>query len=179
MKKITILSALTLCAPLIGAQQWTYQGGQQTNNGSVTVKSVNGATSQAATQNPTGAAAKVNQTAVTQPPTVVMQATARLPVVAENSACDTAYDRLALNADRTKTLSCQSGQWKPESASSCSSGYVWTGGSCQAISSFASGVPSGYSVMSWTASCPSGYYLSNGGAITTNNGNTHWVCFKN
>ncbi len=31
------------------AQQWTFQGGKQTNNGSVSVKSVDGSTSQSTT----------------------------------------------------------------------------------------------------------------------------------
>ncbi len=58
-----------------GSAQWTWEAGKQTNNGSVTVKSVTGSSTYSGTQNPTGAAAKTNQIAVTQPPTVIIQAT--------------------------------------------------------------------------------------------------------
>jgi hypothetical protein len=58
-----------------GPPQWTWEAGKQTNNGAITIKSMNGGTTYAGTQNPTGAVAKVNQNAVTQPPTVVIQAT--------------------------------------------------------------------------------------------------------
>ena len=72
-----LLFALSLfAAGTTFAQQWTFQGGKQTNNGSVSVRSVDGSTSQAATQNPTGAAAKVNQTAVTQPPVAAVKRSA-------------------------------------------------------------------------------------------------------
>ena len=53
--------------------QWTYQAGKQTNDGQITVKSTDGSTTYTGTQNPTGSSAKVNQTAATQPPTVVVQ----------------------------------------------------------------------------------------------------------
>ena len=58
-----------------GPIQWTWEAGKQTNDGSITVKSVSGGSTYSGTQNPTGAVAKTNQNAVTQPPTVVIQAT--------------------------------------------------------------------------------------------------------
>jgi hypothetical protein len=57
------------------APQWTWEAGTQTNNGAITLKSTTGSTTYSGTQNPTGAVAKTNQTAVTQPPTVIIQAT--------------------------------------------------------------------------------------------------------
>lgn len=197
LAKAAAILVSVLAAQTTLAQQWTFQGGRQTNNGSVTVPSVDGSATNLVTQNPTGAAARVNQTAVTQPPTVIMQATAKLPVVVEgaacnsatdqagvkadltmlyscqanvwvrvnnvgvvveNSVCNTTYDRVAVSSDRTKTLTCQGGLWKQEASNSCAYGSVWTGGSCQAISSFSS-VPSGMAVLSNTGSCPSGWSM--------------------
>jgi len=46
------------------------------------------------------------------------------------------------------------------SVSSCPSGWVWSGGSCQAIAWYAAaGVPSGTGVLTF-GGCPSGYYVS-------------------
>ena len=59
----------------IADPQWTWEAGKQTNNGAITVKSATGGTTYSGTQNPTGAVAKTNQSAVTQPPTVIIQAT--------------------------------------------------------------------------------------------------------
>lgn len=58
-----------------GPPKWTWEAGKQTSNGSITVKSLSGGTTYSGTQNPTGAVAKTNQNAVTQPPTVIIQAT--------------------------------------------------------------------------------------------------------
>ncbi len=58
-----------------GPPKWTWEAGKQTSNGSITVKSLSGATTYSGIQNPTGAVAKTNQNAVTQPPTVIIQAT--------------------------------------------------------------------------------------------------------
>ncbi len=122
--KTTLAFGIFLAAAIpLGAQQWVFQGGKQTNNGSVTVRSVDGSTSQAATQNPTGAAAKVNQTAVTQPPVMVMQATARLPVVVEGAVCNVATDQVAVTS-ANKILSCQGGTWKGNSAG-LGEGQTW------------------------------------------------------
>lgn len=53
---------------------WAHQATGFQNNGAVTVKSLAGG-SYAGTQNPTGAVAKTNQSAATQAPTVIIQAT--------------------------------------------------------------------------------------------------------
>lgn len=54
--------------------KWTWEAGKQTNNGAVTIKSTSGSTTYSGTQNPTGSAVKTNQSAVTQPPTVIITA---------------------------------------------------------------------------------------------------------
>ena len=73
------LALAWLCLPwrvwAAGPVQWTWEAGRQTSNGSITVKSLSGGTTYSGTQNPTGAVAKTNQNAVTQPPTVIIQAT--------------------------------------------------------------------------------------------------------
>ena len=71
---LTIISALT-ATDALADPQWTWEAGKQTNNGAITVKSISGGTMYSGTQNPTGAVAKTNQSAVTQPPTVIIQAT--------------------------------------------------------------------------------------------------------
>lgn len=69
------MAALLVPTLAIAGPQWTWEAGKQANNGAITIKSTNGSTTYSGTQNPTGAVAKVNQNAVTQPPTVIIQAT--------------------------------------------------------------------------------------------------------
>jgi len=70
------LLAIAAAAPaaLAGPPGWAHQAAGFQSNGAVTVKSLAGG-SYSGTQNPTGAVAKVNQTAATQAPTVIIQAT--------------------------------------------------------------------------------------------------------
>lgn len=57
-----------------GSVDWAHQVSKQTNNGAITVKSVNGASTYAnVKQNPTGNAVQTNQSAATQPPLVIIQ----------------------------------------------------------------------------------------------------------
>ncbi len=72
---IAMLLSVAQSAAASGPAQWTWEAGKQTNDGSITIKSVSGGTTYSGTQNPTGAVAKTNQSAVTQPPTVIIQAT--------------------------------------------------------------------------------------------------------
>lgn len=60
---------------MAGQTGWAHQVGGMQSNGQVIVKSLSGA-SYSATQNPVGAVVKANQNAATQPPTVIIQATA-------------------------------------------------------------------------------------------------------
>lgn len=76
MKAALVAALLAVSGPSMAAgSQWTWEAGKQTNNGAITIKSTSGSTTYSGTQNPTGAIAKTNQTAVTQPPTVIIQAT--------------------------------------------------------------------------------------------------------
>ena len=76
MKAALLLSvALVPSLALAAGPQWTWEAGKQSSNGAITIKSTNGSTTYTGTQNPTGAVAKTNQNAVTQPPTVIIQAT--------------------------------------------------------------------------------------------------------
>ncbi len=67
---------LAVVAPIAvaGSASWAHQDGSLQSNGAVTVKSLSGG-SYTSTQNPSGAIAKANQNAATQPPTVIIQAT--------------------------------------------------------------------------------------------------------
>lgn len=129
--KTSILFALivsVISLPVVAAgPQWTWEAGKQTNNGAITLKSTNGSTTYASTQNPTGAVVKTNQNAVTQPPMVIVQATASLPVKAVGDACtastsgsapnQTAGEGTAITIARDMLLTCQSGQWKAQASS--------------------------------------------------------------
>lgn len=116
----TIGVMLLIYSQTVSAQQWVWDTGKQNNNGSINIKSVTGGAVYAGTQNPTGAAAKLNQTAVTQPPTVVL-ATASLPIRAVGDTCvakttgsasdQVADEGTAITADRAALLTCQSGKW--------------------------------------------------------------------
>lgn len=76
MRAALIAALVALAGPSLAAgPQWTWEAGKQTNNGAITIKSTNGSTTYSGTQNPTGAVTKINQNAVTQPPTIIIQAT--------------------------------------------------------------------------------------------------------
>lgn len=75
-KKLALsLALLGLVQQAVAEPQWAWEAGKQTNNGAITIKSASGGTTYSGVQNPTGAVAKTNQSAVTQPPTVIIQAT--------------------------------------------------------------------------------------------------------
>jgi len=82
-----------------GPTGWAHQAAGFQSNGAVTVKSLSGG-SHAGTQNPSGAVAKANQNAVTQAPTVIIQATSggypqALPLLVSGTSsvppCPTGY----------------------------------------------------------------------------------------
>lgn len=77
--KNKLVAAMLICATIPAFAQtgpaWAWTAGKITNNGSVTVKSASGAATYDAVKNPIGAVVKTNQSAVTQPPTVIIQAT--------------------------------------------------------------------------------------------------------
>lgn len=67
-----IMSVLPCVVQAAGTPQWTWEAGTQTNNGAITIKSTDGVTTYAGTQNPTANTVRINQNAATQPPTVVI-----------------------------------------------------------------------------------------------------------
>ena len=119
-RKLRLLLLLAVCEQAAAmTPQWTWEAGKQANNGAITIKATSGSTTYSGTQNPTGAVAKTSQSAVTQPPTVIVQATASLPIKAPGDSCSattsgtapnqTAGEGTAITVDRTLLLSCQSG----------------------------------------------------------------------
>lgn len=69
---LIILAVFSSGAGTAGQVDWAHQNGSISSNGAVTVKSVTSG-SYAGTTNPTGVVAKSNQTANTQPPTVIIK----------------------------------------------------------------------------------------------------------
>lgn len=79
----TFIMLASSCSYAQTGPAWAWAAGKITNNGSVAVKSAAGPGTYSAVSNPIGAVAKTNQSAVTQPPTVIIQATsAAAPVQA-------------------------------------------------------------------------------------------------
>ena len=66
--------AAVVALPAAGQPSWAHQAAGFQSNGQVSIKSLSGG-SYVGSQNPTGAIAKTNQSATTQPPTVIIQAT--------------------------------------------------------------------------------------------------------
>lgn len=75
--KLSTVVLLIIIASTARAQgpAWAWEAGKITNNGSVQVKSSNGTSTYNAVKNPTGSSAKINQSAVTQPPVVIVNST--------------------------------------------------------------------------------------------------------
>ena len=84
---MAVLAGLLALPAAAGPVNWAHQAGAVQGNGAVVVKSLSGS-SYTGTGNPTGAVAKANQNASTQPPTVIIQATATGPRYA---VTDTGY----------------------------------------------------------------------------------------
>lgn len=107
MKKLIIAAlAVAWCAgPAVAGPgpAWAWDASKITNNGSVQIQSTNGSSTYNAVQNPTGAVAKTNQSALTQPPTVIIQATSgaygeTIPLIDKTSnvppSCPAGYTRV-------------------------------------------------------------------------------------
>ena len=79
--------ALEVVSPAYAQAAWAHQNGSLAPNGAVVLRSLGGG-SYNGTQNPTGAVAKGNQSAATQPTTVVVQATGGIsvPAMAQTAA---------------------------------------------------------------------------------------------
>lgn len=120
-KLVITISLIALTTPALAAGQW-YQDvyGTTNYNGQVTLTDSSG-NSVATSSNPTGANVNPTQSSSVQPPVVIVQATASLPIKAVGDACtasttgtapnQSAGEGTAITADRTLLLSCQSGSW--------------------------------------------------------------------
>jgi len=88
------LVTLILAAPTFAAQppQQTGETGKQSNDGAITIgNTYKGASN--STQNPIGAVAKTSQITVTQPPTIIIQATGGpMQLLPSNTVCDASVD---------------------------------------------------------------------------------------
>jgi hypothetical protein len=138
----------SLAVPALSGAQvgWAHQAGGFQSNGAVTVKSLAGG-SYAGTQNPTGAIAKASQSAVTQPPTVIIQATAsNTPILMMTAATYTGNLGGTTGADAKCVAEFGPG-WKFAEAGKIQAGVVPTGGALawvnEAPSSFCSGWTNG------------------------------------
>lgn len=123
--RLALLLSLAICIPPTPAayaadmQWWSTSSPNAAPNGSITLKNASGA-SRTIISNPTGANLST-RSANTQAPTVVVQATASLPIKAVGDACtastsgtapnQTAGEGTAITADRSMLLTCQSGVW--------------------------------------------------------------------
>lgn len=127
--RIAVLGLLLVSAGASAAPQW-WQAIYTTNsNNQINLKDENN-TSVTAITNPTSANVKLNTNITTQPPTVIVQATATLPTVAIGSACTFGTSTAALSSsDRLTLLSCGSGNtW--QIASRISLPVVTAGAAC-------------------------------------------------
>jgi hypothetical protein len=158
----------TISASSSGQAAWAHQNGSLQSNGSISIKSLSGG-SYAGTVNPAGAVAKVSQSAVTQPPTVIVQATASLPIKTAGSTCvsnttgtapnQTAGEGTAILADRTNLLTCQSGLWTRSAQNSPTPAVLYLIG------------VAGYS----TAPCPTTWTLIDAQSVWSSGSNSNTV----
>jgi hypothetical protein len=107
MRKIIIsIICLLSFTDALAAPEWWQQLYPSNSNNQVTLKDENNNNLTAIT-NPTAASVQANVNTSTQPPTVIVQATATLPVVAIGSACVYGTNTAALSsADRITLLTC-------------------------------------------------------------------------
>lgn len=157
---------------------WATSAPYKATNGQITLPNASG-TSRTLQTNPTGANVST-RTANTQAPTVVVQATASMPIKAVGDTCtavtsgtspnQTADENHAITADRTSLLTCQSGAWAKPSGGGTVAYSQWGmvyGGKCT-VNSYSS--PSTYFRFCFVAATNTitGYqYLANGTLIGT------------
>jgi len=126
MKKIRncfstiVLIALVTPAALADAQWYKDVYGTTNYNGQVTLTDSSG-NPVTMMSNPTGTNVDLTQSSSIQPPVVIVQATASLPIKSIGDVCtetttgtaptQSASEGTAITADRTLLLSCQSGLW--------------------------------------------------------------------
>lgn len=99
---------------------------------------------------------------------------------AEGAACNAANEGDIAKDANGLVLSCQAGVWNRDPATRCAAGYVYTGSSCQAITSYASSLPSSAVILYPVLyACPSGFTMIDS-AFTLGGGSTWYTtCRKN
>lgn len=175
----SLVSLVLACAMLLNStgtyaagsdfKWWTTSSPNATNNGTITLKNAGG-TTRTIISNPTGAYLST-RTANTQPPSVVIQATAALPRVPIGSICVTGTDTAAISsADQRTLLTCgASNTWQITSRISLP---VVTEGSACNIATDGNGAVDATGLF---LSCQSGVWKSLGGtdvALKAANGYT-------
>jgi hypothetical protein len=111
---LAITTLLPLSVKAADLKWWHTSSPNAAPNGQIVLKNGSGAARTLAA-NPTGASLS-KRTANTQPPTVIVQATATLPVVTINTPCDSTVDTAGISADRKIVLTCQANVWKADPA---------------------------------------------------------------
>lgn len=109
-KAFIIFLCVIISSNAWSAPQWWQQVYPSDSNSQITLKDENNNSITAIT-NPTAASVKTSSTTNTRPPTVVIQATATLPIAVRNTACDSTKNTVAITSDRTMLLTCQSNVW--------------------------------------------------------------------
>jgi len=168
-----LLAIATTATPAAPGPAWAHQVPGFQSNGAVTVKSLGGG-SFAGKTNPTGALAKANQTAVTQPPTVVIQATSsgNFPILMFTSNAYMGNLGGVVGADAKCQAEFGSG-WRFAEAGklvsgvpvTASVGYAWINNSTQSNS-----------CNNWTTVTGNGTYLSPAGTPAYWSANAISVC---
>ncbi|MEM8519091.1 hypothetical protein, partial [Janthinobacterium sp. CAN_S7] len=120
MSKLAAIALVshTLLTNATAAPQWWQQVYPTNSNSQITLKDENNNNVTAIT-NPTAAKVKLSANTNTQPPSIIIQATASLPIKVVGDPCtasttgsnpnQTANEGAAITADRSLLLSCQSG----------------------------------------------------------------------
>ncbi len=153
---IVVLASLSSSASDL--KWWATSAPYQATNGQITLTNASGTTRTLQT-NPTGAYVST-RTANTQAPTVVVQATASIPIKAVGAPCVTsnssdnlyAQENHAITSDRTSLLTCQSGVWTKSGSGGDHGTFLTTGNYlCGLPFVCASGNPK-----TGTCSCPAG-----------------------
>lgn len=95
----------------IAAPQWWQQVYPSNSNTQITLKDENNNNVTAIT-NPTAASVKTSVNTSTQSPSIILQATATLPVKVRDAVCDSTKDTVAITSDRAMLLTCQTNIWR-------------------------------------------------------------------
>jgi len=102
---------LTSITDAIAAPQWWQQVYPSNSNSQISLKDENNNNVTAIT-NPTAASVKTNVNTSTQSPSIILQATATLPIKIRDTACDSTTDTAAITSDRAMLLTCQANIWR-------------------------------------------------------------------